>query len=130
MNNNITIAIIDDDLIDRTVIRRLVSSVSKTIEFLEFDSGMEALSYLTNNAMQSRNIPDIILLDVRMPVMDGWEYLAEYHKIEAQLIKKPRYYIYTSSINPRDLHLQAGIHGNLTKPVGKEDIIRIITELQ
>lgn len=128
--NNITIAIIDDDLIDRTVIRRLVASVSKTIEFLEFDSGMEALGYLTNNALRSQNIPDIILLDVRMPVMDGWEYLAEYNKIETQLPKKPRHYIYTSSINPRDLHPQAGIYGNLTKPVGKEDIIRIITELQ
>ena len=130
MNNNISIAIIDDDLIDRTVIRRLVGSVSKTINFLEFDSGMETLGYLTKNALNRQNIPDIILLDVRMPVMDGWEYLAEYNKIEAQLIKKPRHYIYTSSINPRDLYLQAGIQGNLTKPVGKEDIIRIITELQ
>lgn len=127
--NNISIAIIDDDQIDRTVIRRLVGSVSKAIKFIEFYSGIEALSYFSSNALQIQSIPDIIFLDIRMPVMDGWEYFEEYNKIEHLLVKKPRHYIYTSSINPRDMYPKAGIHGHLIKPVGKADIIRIIGEL-
>jgi len=72
---------------------------------LIFKNGLEALEYfkiiLTN--MSEEKLPDIIFLDLNMPVMDGWEFLGEFIKIKNQFDKKITLYVVSSSIDPRDL---------------------------
>lgn len=125
--HRLLIALIDDDYVDRTINRTLISLVSPQIRTIEFSGAMEALTYLEQNAKLSSAIPDIVVLDINMPIMSGWDYLDQYNVIGPSLVKQPRHYIYTSSIDPKDLNYQhENVFGNFTKPFDKETIREII----
>lgn len=55
------------------------------------------------NPVNANNLPDVIFLDVRMPVMDGWEFMKEFAEIKSQLGKKISIYMISSSIDASDI---------------------------
>lgn len=84
------------------------SSRSKKLSenLLVYKNGKEALDYFKDTmegATDEEKLPDIIFLDLNMPVMDGWEFLNEFIKIKNHLNKKITLYVVSSSIDPRDL---------------------------
>ncbi len=97
--------IIDDDKIYVNLVRKIIEIKKLSENLLIFKNGLEALEYfkiiLTN--MSEEKLPDIIFLDLNMPVMDGWEFLGEFIKIKNQFDKKITLYVVSSSIDPRDL---------------------------
>jgi CheY-like chemotaxis protein len=97
--------IIDDDKIYVNLVRKIIEIKKLSENLLIFKNGLEALDYfkiiLTN--MTEEKLPDIIFLDLNMPVMDGWEFLGEFIKIKNQFDKKITLYVVSSSIDPRDL---------------------------
>jgi CheY-like chemotaxis protein len=97
--------IIDDDKIYVNLVRKIIEIKKLSENLLIFKNGLEALEYfkiiLTN--MTEEKLPDIIFLDLNMPVMDGWEFLGEFIKIKNQFDKKITLYVVSSSIDPRDL---------------------------
>lgn len=97
--------IIDDDKIYVNLVRKIIEIKKLSENLLIFKNGLEAFEYfkiiLTN--MSEEKLPDIIFLDLNMPVMDGWEFLGEFVKIKNQFNKKITLYVVSSSIDPRDL---------------------------
>ena len=63
--------------------------------------GKEALAYLKSTVNGKHPKPDLIFLDINMPVMNGWEFLEEYKKLDAEM-KANIIVIVTSSFNPDD----------------------------
>lgn len=97
--------IIDDDKIYVNLVRKIIEIKKLSENLLIFKNGLEALDYfkviLSN--MTEDKLPDIIFLDLNMPVMDGWEFLGEFIKIKNNFDKKITLYVVSSSIDPRDL---------------------------
>ncbi len=97
--------IIDDDKIYVNLVKKIIEIKNLSENLLIFKNGLEALEYfkviLTN--MTEEKLPDIIFLDLNMPVMDGWEFLGEFIKIKNNFDKKITLYVVSSSIDPRDL---------------------------
>lgn len=97
--------IIDDDKIYVNLVRKIIEIKKLSQNLLIFKNGLEALDYfkviLSN--MTEDKLPDIIFLDLNMPVMDGWEFLGEFIKIKNNFDKKITLYVVSSSIDPRDL---------------------------
>ena len=97
--------IIDDDKIYVNLVKKIIEIKHLSENLLIFKNGLEALEYfkviLTN--MSEEKLPDIIFLDLNMPVMDGWEFLGEFIKIKNNFDKKITLYVVSSSIDPRDL---------------------------
>nr|WP_321222116.1 response regulator [uncultured Psychroserpens sp.] len=60
-----------------------------------------AINNLKPIMLAGENLPDIILLDINMPIMDGWQFLDEFVKIESH--KLITIYIVSSSIDPQDI---------------------------
>lgn len=67
---------VDDDLITLMLCKKVISKVDSTIKIETAKNGKEALDYIAT--LTSKEIPQFILLDLNMPVMDGWEFLKNY----------------------------------------------------
>ncbi len=97
--------IIDDDKIYVNLVKKIIEIKKLSENLLIFKNGMEALDHfklILENATEEI-LPDIIFLDINMPIMDGWEFLNEFIKIKNNFEKKITLYVVSSSIDPRDL---------------------------
>ena len=97
--------IIDDDKIYVNLVKKIIEIKKLSKNLLIFKNGREALDnfkLILENATEDV-LPDIIFLDINMPVMDGWEFLNEFIKIKNNFEKKITLYVVSSSIDPRDL---------------------------
>ena len=77
------VMLVDDNRIDNFFHERVVRKFDNTITVIATDSGIKALDYLLNT--NEENDVDLIVLDVNMPEMTGWEFLEHYHKLNRQL---------------------------------------------
>ncbi len=96
------IAVIDDDSVYQFTASRTLKATDLPHQILQFNNGQEALSFLRNSATSTQPLPDIIFLDINMPITDGWAFLDEFHELKAQLPKDIKIYMVSSSIDPRD----------------------------
>ncbi|WP_106791824.1 response regulator [Aquimarina sp. Aq78] len=128
MSHKIGLAcIIDDDNMYVNLVKRIVEAKNLCKNLMVFQNGKDALNYfeaiLTN--LNKKTIPEIIFLDLNMPVMDGWEFLDNFTKIKNKLGKTITLYIVSSSINPVDIERAKSINtvkDYLIKPVTIEDL--------
>ena len=95
--------IIDDDPMSSFYIKRLAELGELANIITIYNTAQGAIDYLLHHKKTAEHLPDIILLDIYMPEVDGWEFLNQLKKIEHQLIKKAAIYIISSSNHPRDL---------------------------
>lgn len=97
--------IIDDDNVYINLIKKVINIRKLSENLLIFKNGKEALNYFAPIIKEEDGaiFPEIILLDLNMPVMDGWRFLEEFTKIKTGKNVKTTLYIVSSSINPMDL---------------------------
>ncbi|MCC8359364.1 response regulator [Salinimicrobium sediminilitoris] len=106
MDNPIELAcIIDDDKIYVNLVKKIIEIKKLSQNLIIFKNGKEALDYFkaTLESVNEDRLPNIIFLDLNMPIMDGWEFLSEFVKIKNNFNKKITLYVVSSSIDPRDL---------------------------
>ena len=91
-------------------------------------NGKEAIDLLNNYYMGASALPDVILLDLNMPVMDGFSFLEAFKKLNLPRKEKVSIIIVTSSDNPKDMARakQLGITQYLTKPLSKETLLNAL----
>jgi CheY-like chemotaxis protein len=91
-------------------------------------NGREALEYLVSRVQKDYPLPDIIVLDIEMPVLNGFEFIDEFNQLDFPGKSNIELVIFTSSSNPRDKQKASlkGIKHYLSKPYllrGLSDII-------
>ena len=115
--------LIDDDEINNFINRKLLSRYDQDLAIMEFMVAREALDHLRNPA---KALPDIILLDINMPEMNGWEFIGEFAKLN---LNGARVVMLTSSIDQRDeekAHNFPEVKGYFTKPLDNSKIQEIL----
>ncbi|SEO71540.1 Response regulator receiver domain-containing protein [Mucilaginibacter gossypiicola] len=95
--------IVDDDSIYVYGLKKLIGIKGINTRLSHFINGQEALNAL-NNANDDHVLPDIILLDINMPIMDGWEFMNEFAKLKPQMGKNITVYIMSPSLDLNDIH--------------------------
>ncbi|MFY8021518.1 MAG: response regulator [Bacteroidia bacterium] len=104
------VILVDDDPINNLVTKRLLQRINPQMEIMDFTNSVSALEYLKSSRF------DLILLDINMPEMNGWDFLKE---LESAGNKTP-VLILSSSIDPHD-HLKSiqhqSVRGFLRKPL-------------
>jgi len=126
--NQALIAIIDDDELDHRIYKFSISQSCPQYIPLHFKSGAEALEYFSEHADDSAKLPDIVLLDIRMPGLNGWQYLEEFSALKNSLSKKNiGHYACTCSLNTEDINYQSkDLYGYYIKPILPVDIKEIV----
>jgi CheY-like chemotaxis protein len=96
------ILLVDDDP-DDNFLHRLVIEESGLCEHVrETTSGAEALRYLTNPDASARPFPDVVLLDVNLPGMSGFDFLEALRRWVPNLPGSPVVMLFTASVNPAE----------------------------
>lgn len=122
MKNKITY-VIDDDKLSIKLMSMLIARNNFCEEIISFHNPQNALDELKNNAANPSKLPDVILLDLNMPVLDGWQFLDEFILVE--FAKKIIVFIVSSSIDPSDLEMAKNypiIKDYIIKPLSSEKL--------
>lgn len=127
-----TLAIVDDDDIFVYLTKKAVALANIVDHIKVFSNGKEAIIFLKENLKEPRFLPEVILLDLCMPIMDGWQFLEEFALIKSKIEIKIIIYIVTSSISPDDMDRAKSINDVsdfIIKPITKEKLIEIVQRL-
>ncbi len=120
------VTIIDDDAINNMICERLLIHAGKAEVIHSFLLATEALDWLSG--LLPEQLPDLILLDINMPVMDGWEFLAALN--EKGPLAQIKIILLTSSIREDDRDKVTGyasLIGFLSKPLNIEVLEHLLS---
>ncbi|WP_295123264.1 response regulator [uncultured Chitinophaga sp.] len=123
-----TIFIVDDDPIHQQITEIMLDRLNITNAVSKYSDAQEVLDYLRSYRNDPSQLPDIILLDLNMPVMDGWEFLDTFQTFRGTLCKPIRVYVLTSSIDEKDQERVSSydfVNGYLTKPLTNDVIMQL-----
>lgn len=104
MENNVDLVmLVDDNDTDNFISKRIIeiTKFSKRVEVK--NSGKSALEYLEREQFNPNNLPDIIFLDINMPIVDGFVFLFEFEMFPDEVKNKCKIVILSSSDNKRDI---------------------------
>ncbi len=126
------IFLIDDDPIYVFLIRKIIENVDSSLEIFQFPDGELAINHLRTISADPEQLPDIIFLDLSMPVLDGWEFLTEYAHLNPTLQKRISLFIVSSSISPEDLERSKRdplVTDFLIKPLDRESVAEVMHQV-
>jgi len=129
MNDNnraVSILLVDDDEINNFISIKLIKKALVSTEIVACLNGKFAIEQLVE--MQNKGpekLPDYILLDINMPIMNGWEFLDEYKRLNIDPLGKTKIYIISSSVFSNDINKARSyplVKSFISKPLSVEKI--------
>ena len=125
MRKNLNILFIEDDEIEVMKLNRTLRTLDLKHSITEVNDGQQALDYL----QKTKNTPDLILLDLNMPKMNGIDFLKILKKDE--VLKYIPTIILTTSSNRKDVLecYKTGIAGYVIKPLKYDDYVEKLRSL-
>lgn len=112
------VMLIDDNETDNFISKRIIELTNFANQVEVTSSGQQALEYLNAHASTEEKLPNLIFLDINMPVMDGFMFLYEFENLPSTVRNKSRVVILSSSDNKRDID----------KIINNKSVIQYITK--
>jgi len=123
------VIIIDDDPVNNFLCKLIIKRALGEIVIETFIKPDEGLRFLKEEFSSSDNkIPAILLLDINMPAMNGWQFLEHYAKLDEKIKNQVRLYILSSSIDITDKQRAAEnkhVIDYIEKPIRKQKLLSI-----
>ncbi len=132
MRPNPVVYLVDDDAIYHSITEMLLARVSRPVQFKGFNQGRAAMDQLIKDKDEPQSLPDLILLDINMPIMNGWEFLTEFSNVHSALSKKPKISMMSSSSLEDDISralTDQNVMEFVTKPITIEKLEGLTAEI-
>ncbi|HRI78090.1 MAG TPA: response regulator [Cyclobacteriaceae bacterium] len=126
-----SVMLIDDNEIDNLINQKMIEAASITEHIYVHTGAKSAIEFLKNMEkldVADKVLPDLIFLDIDMPLMDGFQFLDEFEKLTSFTKKKCQIIMLTSSINPQDFNRSkkyVNVKLYLNKPLTHDSIISL-----
>lgn len=123
-----TVMLIDDNEIDNLINQKMIEAASITENIYTHTGAKSAIEFLRNMEqldVAEKVLPDVIFLDIDMPLMDGFQFLDEFEKLSNTTKTKCKIVMLTSSINPQDFNRSKkydNVKLYLNKPLSHDSI--------
>lgn len=126
------VLLIDDDPIYNLIHERILHHTTMVTKMKSVSSGQEGIAYLEDFFKQHSLLPGIILLDLDMPVMDGFQFIEVFRKMDLPGKEDVAIIMVTSSDHPHDRAkaMQYGIQHYLIKPVEVDIMNKTLASLR
>ena len=124
-----SVLLIDDDMSVNFINQRILQLSNMVENIVVHQSATEGLDYLSELIDEDDVIPDVIFLDLNMPVMDGWQFLECYIDLPSIIVDKTKIFILSTSRNPDDRTKASSISvvaDYITKPLSVAKIETIL----
>ncbi len=121
--------VVDDDKVYHFIIKKLLTKNNIDITPSFYLNGLEAIEEIKGKIKSGTSLPDLIFLDINMPIMDGWQFLDELKKTNDIVDKNTTIYLVSSSDSSSDINkakeYQDQIKDFFFKPMTAEDLWKI-----
>jgi CheY-like chemotaxis protein len=123
------VLLIDDDGINNFINERLFKKMDIVNHIEIRRNGKEAVDYLFELKDNNEECPELIVIDINMPEMNGYEFLEEFRNIELLNKSNARVVMLSTSTSQRDIEKLKGLNiGLVRKPLSEEKIQELISE--
>ncbi|MDA9555207.1 response regulator [Pelobium sp.] len=122
------ILIIDDDEINNFIAAKLIDKIPPQAKVTTCLNGQEGIDYVKSMLNNQDEFPDIIFLDINMPIMNGWDFLEEYSKLLDQIKKQVVINMLSSSVYNDDIS-KAETYSTVNKFISKPLTVEKIKDL-
>ncbi|MBK9525604.1 MAG: response regulator [Bacteroidetes bacterium] len=122
--------LVDDDMFNNNLCKMYIQYVYPTMEIVDFTLPERGFEYLKSEFTVGEATPAILLLDINMPTMTGWDFLEKYEELDQRVKEQISIYILSSSVDPRDKEKADNnkyVKGYLEKPL-QVDVIKKISQ--
>lgn len=126
----LNIVMIDDDKVQLLIASKVIKSLGVPVSVVDFAEPDKALEYLIT-AAGNDTLPDILFLDINMPVIDGWDLLDQFAAMKNVYPGKVKIYMLSSSINDQDIERARAnpfISDFVSKPLHKQVMAGLLPE--
>lgn len=123
-----SILLVEDDNITNFINKRLISKLEVAEDIRVATNGAEAISFIRKRLSCNDSCPELIFLDINMPVMDGFEFLQEFKRLQFEQKENVVIVVLTTSTNQNDIEKlkNSGNTDFINKPLTKEKIQTIV----
>ncbi len=125
------VLLVDDNYNDNFFHEREIKKTNDAIVIVEKQTGLDAIEYIKSKECQGKMNPDLIFLDINMPIMNGWEFLNEFSLLDKELQEKVIIVMLTTSDNEDDVaraRAWSCVADFITKPLTEKIFKEIITK--
>jgi len=126
MDFKINLLVIDDDDINIFIIKKIVEKTGFAVNMVAKTNGQLAIEYLEEIAEDPQQFPHLILVDINMPVLNGWEFIEAYEKMNIK--KAVDMYMLSSSVYENDIEKAKTykvVKGFISKPLSIDRLIEL-----
>jgi CheY-like chemotaxis protein len=136
MNIEFSFIIIDDSELDRYVTQKFLERTDGGLIIKTFSNATAALEMIREDQCEECKTPIIILLDLQMPVMNGYNFVEEFEKFHPKVQKNYMIIVLTvlsSTSDPNDIHrilTHPVVNSVIEKPLTKEKLITLLAQVR
>jgi CheY-like chemotaxis protein len=130
MDSKIDLLVIDYDYINIFIIKKIVEKTGYDINMVAKTNGQLAIEHLNTVLSSNQPFPHLILIDINMPVLNGWEFLEAYDNLDVS--QQVDMYMLSSSVYENDIEkakTYKKVKGFISKPLSINRLIELFDSL-